>query len=262
MVDLVDTHCHLAFTDSEEVVARARASGVIALVDVGIDVETSRACIERARVNSMIWASAGLHPNSCAGHADEMRDIAALARDDACVAVGETGLDLYRDAVPLEVQLASLEAHLALGRATAKPVIFHCRDAFSELFEALRHHAPVNGILHCFTGGPDEAAACLDLGLRLSFAGPLTYPKNERLREAARLVPADRMLVETDAPFLPPQSRRGKKNEPAAVLEVATRLAAARGVSLADVAAACTANSFDQFGVAGRSPDGSSPDVE
>lgn len=254
-IRLFDTHCHLGFGDRgdaeiDAVRARAKREGVVGLVDVGIDVASSRACVARASSTPEIYASAGLHPNSCAAHEDEMPTIRALVEDPACSAVGESGLDLYWKEVPLDVQRASLLAHVELSRSSGKPLIVHCRDAFPELFATLQAVAPVHGILHCFSGGPSEAERCLDLGLRLSFAGPLTYPRNNDLRRAAAMAPAERILLETDAPFLPPQSRRGKRNEPAAVREVAACLARVRGTTLGDIAETCTQNSFDQFGLA------------
>lgn len=256
---LFDTHCHLGYGErdgdadapsAESLAERARACGVIGMVDVGIDVASSRACIARAGLGDGIYASAGLHPNSCANYAEEMDSIRALSSDPHCVALGESGLDLYWDAVPLEVQRQSLLAHIELGRRCGKTLILHCRDAFPELFETLAPHAPIDGILHCFTGDAEEARRCLDLGLRISFAGPLTYPRNKKLRRAAAFAPADRILIETDAPFLPPQRIRGERNEPAAVRDVAECLASVRDTSLHAIAETCTANSFDQFGLA------------
>ncbi|MCA8970618.1 MAG: TatD family hydrolase [Planctomycetes bacterium] len=250
-VCIVDTHCHLGYDDEgpplEDLVARAQAAGVVALVDVGIDVATSRAALLRSHEIPFVFASAGLHPNSCAEWNDELDAIADLATDPSIVAIGETGLDLYWKHVDLATQVASLEAHLDLARRLDKPVILHCRDAFDELLPVLADHAPVRGVLHCFSGTADRAKSCLDVGLHVSFAGPLTYTRNEALREAARVIPDDRVLVETDAPFLPPQSRRGKRNEPANVFEVQSRLAELRGRSTADMARICTRNATRLF---------------
>jgi TatD DNase family protein len=141
-----------------------------------------------------------------------------------------------------------LRAHLALARKLDKPVIFHCRDAFEPLFRVLDDEEPVRGVMHCFSGGIPEAKKSLELGLHLSFAGPLTYPKNDVLREACAYAPLDRVLVETDAPFLPPQSRRGRRNEPALIIETLTRLAEVRGLSLEAAAAATYDNTIRLFG--------------
>ena len=141
-----------------------------------------------------------------------------------------------------------MRAHLALARELDKPVIFHCREAFAPLFDVLEDAPPVRGVMHCFSGGVDEARRSLDLGLYVSFAGPLTYKKNHALREACALVPADRVLVETDAPFLPPQSRRGKRNEPALVVETLAKLAEVRELSLEDAAALTFDNAVRLFG--------------
>lgn len=217
------------------------------MLDVGIDVTSSRDAVDRAANRDGVFASAGLHPNDCAEHATQLPEIEALARGDGTVAVGETGLDLYWDRVPLPVQIESLEHHLGLAAEIGKPVILHCRDAFGELFEVLTGHAPVHGVLHCFTAGIEEARRCLELGLMVSFAGPVTYPKNDMLREAAAFVPADRLLVETDAPFLPPQSRRGERNEPALIVETVRGVARARGIEFEEAAALTWGNACDLF---------------
>ena len=200
-----------------------------------------------ARLPGVRW-SAGLHPNDSEAFDEQWPAIEALAREPACAAVGETGLDCFRDRTPLDQQVRSLRAHLALARELDRPVIFHCRDAYEQLFEVLGQEEPVRGVMHCFSGGVDEARRSLELGLYLSFAGPLTYKKNDALREACAFAPADRVLVETDAPFLPPQSRRGKRNEPALIIETLTKLAEVRGLSLEDAAAQTFDNSVRLFG--------------
>ncbi|MCA8966247.1 MAG: TatD family hydrolase, partial [Planctomycetes bacterium] len=200
-----------------------------------------------ARLAGVRW-SAGLHPNDATRLDDEWAEIEALARRPDCAAIGETGLDCFRDRTPLDRQRESLRRHLALARELDLPVIFHCRDAFAPLFEVLESEPRVRGVMHCFSGGKDEARRSLDLGLDLSFAGPLTYPKNDALREAAKFAPLDRIHVETDAPFLPPQKHRGKRNEPAFVLLTLAALADARGIDLPAAAAATHANGVRLFG--------------
>ena len=247
-----DTHTHLGFRcddDGEARVQRAENAGVVRMLDVGIDVVSSRAAIARAARHASVAASVGLHPCDCAEHGRDFEAIEELAQDARCVAIGESGLDLYWDRVPLETQLESLAKHLELARRLDKPIILHCRDAFAELLDALRPHAPLRGILHCFGGGIDEARDCLELGLQLSFAGPLTYPKNDALREAAAFAPLDRIFVETDAPFLPPQSRRGSVNEPAFVVETLECLATLHGAPEETVAECVYRNSCEYLGV-------------
>jgi TatD DNase family protein len=240
-MQIFDTHCHLGFAGEGDPVAehaRAAAAGVTAMLVVGVDADSSRAARGLARLPGVRW-SAGLHPNEALRFDAEFAAVAELAAAPACAAVGETGLDCYRDRCPLPQQERSLRAHLALARASGLPVILHCRDAFAPLFAVLRSEPPVRGVMHCFSGGPAEARAALDLGLYLSFAGPLTYPKNATLRAVAAAAPADRVLVETDAPFLPPQPRRGRRNEPAFVVHTLQALAEARKITAA-AAADCT----------------------
>jgi len=249
-MQVYDTHCHIGLdgkVDPADEHARAAAASVTALLVVGIDAASSAAARELARLPGVRW-SAGLHPNDSSRFDAEWPAIEALARDPDCTAIGETGLDCYRDRTPLPQQERSLRAHLALARSLDLPVIFHCRDAFAPLFAVLRDEPPVRGVMHCFSGGIDDARAALDHGLYLSFAGPLTYPKNDALRGVAAWAPADRILVETDAPFLPPQKLRGKRNEPAFVVQTVQALADARGTSLAAAAELTFANAMALFG--------------
>lgn len=250
-MQVYDTHCHLGL-DGKGVPAdehmRARAAQVSDMLVVGIDAASSRAARDLAVQLPGVHWSAGLHPNDSSRFDAEWSAITALAETPGCTAIGETGLDNFRDRTPPAQQERSLRAHLALARRVDLPVIFHCRDAFAPLFAVLGSEAPVRGVMHCFSGGIDEARSALDLGLYLSFAGPLTYPKNEALRAAAAFAPADRIVVETDAPFLPPQQRRGQRNEPAFVVETLAALAQVRGIALADAAALTFANATALFG--------------
>ena len=249
-MQVYDSHCHIGLDGKvapEDDHSRAVAASVGALLVVGIDAATSQAARDLSNLPGVRW-SAGLHPNDSAKFDEEWPIISELARDKTCVAVGETGLDCFRDRTPLDQQQSSLRAHLALARELNKPVIFHCRDAFDPLFELLDDEEPVRGVMHCFSGGIPEAEKSLELGLHLSFAGPLTYPKNDALRAACAFAPIDRILVETDAPFLPPQSKRGRRNEPALVIETLTKLAEIRGLSLEEAAAATYTNAIELFG--------------
>lgn len=252
---LIDTHCHLGWKNLEEdlpqVLDQASTAGVCAMVDVGIDVESSRKALERSRQHPSLYPTAGLHPCNCADHETDFTEIERLCLEDEIVAIGETGLDLYWKEIPLATQRASLEKHLELARRTGKPLILHCRDAFDELLEQLQPWASIRGILHCFSGDQQQADRCLDLGLHLSFAGPLTYKKNDLLRAVAAKAPSDRILVETDAPFLPPQNRRGKRNEPAFVRFVFETLARVREIEEAKLSKILLDNSRHLFGLAG-----------
>ena len=249
-MQVYDTHCHLGLDGKVAPAvehARAVAAHVTGMLVVGIDAATSRAARDLAHLPGVRW-SAGLHPNDSSRFDAEWAELVALAKTPGCAAIGETGLDTFRDRTPLAQQERSLRAHLQLARERDLPVIFHCRDAFAPLLAVLRSEPPVRGVMHCFSGGVDEARQSLDLGLSLSFAGPLTYPKNDALRAAAAFAPADRIVVETDAPFLPPQRRRGQRNEPAFVVETLTTLATVRGISLEQAAAVTFANATMLFG--------------
>jgi TatD DNase family protein len=249
-MDVFDTHCHLGYdadADPRAEHARAVAAGVTGMVVVATDAASSRGARALANLPGVRW-SAGLHPNDATRFAAEWPAIEALAREPGCAAIGETGLDCYRDRAPLDQQEASLRAHLALARELDLPVILHCRNAFAPLFAVLRSEPPCRGVMHCFSGGRDEARHALDLGYYVSFAGPLTYPKNDALRAVAAFVPADRCVVETDAPFLPPQPFRGKRNEPAYVVHTLQALANVRGLSLADAAKLTFDNAIALFG--------------
>jgi TatD DNase family protein len=249
-MQVYDTHCHIGLDGQvppEADHARAVSACVTALLVVGIDAATSQAARDLSRLAGVRW-SAGLHPNDSTQFDAQWPSIVELAKQPGCVAIGETGLDCFRDRTPLQQQERSLRAHLALARELDKPVIFHCRDAFEPLFRVLEDEPPVRGVMHCFSGGIPEAERSLTLGLYLSFAGPLTYPKNDVLRAACAHAPLDRIVVETDAPFLPPQSRRGRRNEPALIVETLTRLAEVRSMTLAEAAAVTFDNAMRLFG--------------
>jgi TatD DNase family protein len=252
---LFDTHCHLGLDglgDPRDEHARALLADVTDCLIVGIDAATSAAARDLARTLAGARWSAGLHPNDADRFAADWDALCALAAQPDCAAIGETGLDFYRDRVPAAAQAASLRAHLALARERGLPVILHCRDAFAALLGELALVAPVRGVMHCFSGTAEQALAAVALGLHVSFAAPLTYRKNDALRAAAQAVPEDRLLVETDAPFLPPQSRRGQRNEPAFVRETLQTLAAVRDWDEARAADVTHRNALALFGAAGR----------
>lgn len=220
---LFDTHCHLTWNEDENPAAprleRARAVGVDRFICVAIDLENAKRCAQLASEHVDVFPTVGIHPNDIGPAADlasrleELRDLAA---EPGFVAIGETGLDFFRDCSDPEIQRRSLEAHLDLAQATDLPVILHCREAEDSLLPILRSRgSSTRGVMHCYSGGPEAIEELLGFGLHISFAGNFTYPKSTALREASRLVPVDRLLVETDAPFLTPQPRRGTSNEPA-----------------------------------------------
>jgi TatD DNase family protein len=258
VIELFDTHAHLHFpefaADLDAVLARARAAGVRHMVTIGTDVDTSRAAIRLAEQHADICAAVGVHPHDAGAVDDEARaEIERLAGSSPkVVAVGETGLDFFRNLSPREAQERVFRWQLDLARRLGKPVVVHCRDAHAEVLAILAEErvTAIGGIMHCFSGDAAVARRVLDLGLVISLAGPVTYPNARALPEVARLAPADRLVVETDCPFLPPQGYRGKRNEPAWVTITAARVAELRGEPLERFAASSTAAARRLFGLA------------
>ena len=256
---MVDTHAHIGLCEGDPaaVVDRAASAGVSRILDVGLDEASNSGAIALARQHEPVSACVGRHPNSAAGFDDRAADaLRELAADGAVVAIGETGLDYYRDAASAEDQRNAFLAQIEIARDVAKPLVIHMRsgkgrerDAVSETLEILMAEAEgVTVILHCFSAPPERVADAAANAWYCSFAGNVTYPKAEELREAARLVPDELLLAETDSPFLAPQSRRGKRNEPALVVETARELAAARGVSYEELEELVDANAKRVFG--------------
>ncbi|HEV8309998.1 MAG TPA: TatD family hydrolase [Methylomirabilota bacterium] len=258
---LFDTHAHLhgpEFADDRlDVLARARAAGVGRLLTVGTDPEASRHAVALAAAHPGVFAAVGIHPHDAARASDAaLAEIAELARAPEVVAVGEIGLDYYRNLSPREVQGRALRAQLALAREVGKPVLLHCREAHEDLLEVLRAEdvGAVGGIMHCFSGDLAVAERCLALGLLVSIAGPVTYPNAGRLQTVVRALDLERLVIETDCPYLPPQPWRGKRNEPAYLPRTAARIAELRDTSVARVARQTTRNACALLGVA--LPDG------
>jgi TatD DNase family protein len=259
-LDLVDTHCHLAFeafdTDREAVVARAREAGVAGCVVVGVDQPSSESALRLARQHpGWAAATAGIHPTE-ADVTDPARwpPLRELLAAGGFAAVGETGLDDFHHRTSLDAQAASLHRHVQAALDLALPVVLHCRDAFPRLLDELERWrgAGLRGVLHCFTGGPAEAERLVDLGLHLGAGGAATYKPNTALREALRATPVERLVLETDAPWLAPVPVRGRRNEPAFVAHVAELLADDRGADRADFAARTSANARALFGLTPR----------
>lgn len=255
---LFDTHCHLTWDEEQQPalprLQRAREAGVEKFVCVSIDLDNAKRCAELAAEHEDVYPTVGIHPNDV-GSAEELASnlsaLRELAQDPQYVAIGETGLDFFRDWADPDVQRASLEGHLQVAIDRDLPVILHCRDAMEGLLPILRAHAPaLRGIMHCYSAGPGTIEELVQLGMHISFAGNLTYPKSQELRDACRLVPEERLLVETDAPFLAPQPRRGKKNEPAFVAFTLEALAAEREVDAEALAAKTYSNACAVFGLA------------
>jgi len=252
---LVDTHAHLddarLKADLEGVLFRAREAGVAQIVAIGTAADDSEAVAELAQRRSGIFAAVGLHPNDLTEcRPGDWDRIQALTNKEGVVAIGETGLDRYRDNTPFDLQVEWFDRHLELAFACDLPVVIHCRNSESDILERLeRLGRPTRGILHSFTGNWEQARAFLELGLHLSFAGMVTFENKSlnALREVTVRVPADRILVETDSPYLSPHPYRGQSNEPQRVATTAAALAALRGVSLAEFAMMTTNNARRLF---------------
>lgn len=246
----VDTHCHLFLMDADpaQVISAARERGVGRLVCVGIDPDTSRRSAELAESFRGVFGTAGMHPHT-ASEFDRRAGAAIeeLLADPMVVAVGETGLDYYRRLSPPEDQRLAFRTHVALSRETAKPLVVHVRDAWDDALAILGREQAEHVVLHCFSGDEAVVKEAEARGYFVSFAGNLTYPNAEGLRAAAALVREERLLAETDTPFLTPQSFRGSTNNPSNVLAVLQTMADARGLNLDRMVRATTANAMRAF---------------
>jgi TatD DNase family protein len=239
----IDSHCHLTdprfAEDAEAVLDRAAHAGVVALVSIASDTADARRALALAARRAGVFATVGVHPHQAAGGLDggEIREVAAAAR---CVALGEMGLDYHYDTAPREMQRQVFDAQLGLAAELGMPAVVHSRSADADTAAAIRGAGRgVLGVLHCYTGGPDLLEAALDAGWYISFTGLATF-RNFDGAELVRRVPADRLMIETDSPYLAPVPYRGRRNEPAYVVRVAEALAAIRGVPPVDLAAQTT----------------------
>ena len=248
---MVDTHCHLDACESpvEEVLERARGAGVKRVATVGTDDASVERALAAAREHEDVVAIIGRHPHETAGFdADALERIARAATEDGVRAIGETGLDFYRDRSPRDEQQAAFEAHIELARRLGLPLVIHTRAAEEETFSTLRAHADgVRVVLHCFSAA-ERLDECLEHGWLCSFAGNVTYPRADELRAAARDVPAELLLVETDSPYLAPQPMRGKPNEPANVTATAEVVAQLRGLAYEELEEVVERNAASVFG--------------
>jgi TatD DNase family protein len=235
---MVDTHCHLdsCKDDEAELIARARQVGVTHLATIGMDERTTAQALAAAREHEGVVVVAGRHPHKTGGFGPaDTEQIEQAAADPLVRAIGETGLDYFRDYAPREDQRRAFEAQLDIAARTSLPVVIHTRAAEDDTFAVLAERAAeLTVVMHCFSA-PDRVDECVERGYLCSFAGNVTYPKNEELQEVARTLPADRILVETDSPYLTPVPLRGKPNEPANVVHTAEFVAELRGVSYAEL---------------------------
>lgn len=257
-MELYDSHCHLDpmrfGAELGDVLARARAAGVTRMTVIGTRAADSEAAADLAAREPGVVAAAGVHPNDVAeAEPGEWDRIVRLVESGRVAAVGETGLDWYRTTAPPDLQREWFARHLDLARRSSLPVVIHTRESIRDTLDMLRDavaRGPLRPILHSFTGSAAEAAEAIDLGCHLGFAGMVTFRSSTALREVAAAIPLERLLVETDSPFLSPEPLRGRRNEPANVVHTARCLALARGEPLEAFAAATTANARRVFGVA------------
>ncbi len=247
---LFDTHCHLdeesLIVEIDQVIEQAQREGVEGILTIGTTLASSLKSIELAERFETVFAAVGLHPNYVTqANPGDWKEIVELTSHQKVVAVGETGLDKYWDFAPIEAQRDYFCRHLELSRRTGLPFIVHCRDAEPEVLEVLGkdvEKGPLNGVMHSFCGSIDTLEKCLKWGMMISFSGMLTYKKNESLRELATRVPMERLLVETDAPYLSPLPFRGKRNEPAYVAQTLKALAAAHHITSEQMGEVTTKN--------------------
>ncbi len=237
---MIDSHCHLTdprlFSQLDNVLARAAAAGVCEMVTIGTSVDESRAAIDIARHHANVHCTVGIHPNNSADAAPEdIVTIKSLSFDPVVVAIGEAGLDYHYD-IDCAAQRSIFEKQLALATELDKPIVIHCREATDDCIEMMRGMKSGRAVYHCFTASPGEAEKILAAGFLIGFTGAVTFKKNDALREAAALVPRDRLLIETDAPYLSPEPMRTQKtNEPALVVHVAQVIANIWNVELREV---------------------------
>jgi TatD DNase family protein len=253
-LELFDTHVHLddeTFTpDLQGVFERAHAAGVRGFVTIGTSVASSRRALALADQYADVYAAVAIHPHEAA-HAtvEAIGELEALARHPRVVAVGETGLDYFRDFAPKAAQADAFRAHLRLARRLDLPVVVHNRDAHEDVLHILEEEASSRVIMHCFTGSLEIARRCVDRGYYIALGGPVTYRNARRALDIAAYVPPDRLLLETDAPYLPPEPHRGRRNEPSYLPLIAEAAAQARGVAAGTVAEVTTMNAREAFGL-------------
>lgn len=255
MPTIIDTHCHIYYDDFQpdwqQMLERAETAGVKGMIVIGANAISSQQAVEIAVKNPSIFCAVGIHPHDAEG-VDEKTIMALeeLARTtEKCVAIGEIGLDFYRNHSPREAQELVFRRFLQMAKALDKPVVIHDRDAHAETLALIKEVGVTRGVMHCFSGDLTFARQCLDQGLYLSITGTVTYPSNEQLREVVRNVPLERLLLETDCPYLSPVPHRGKRNEPAYTRITAEKVAELRGLTVEDIGRITTMNAGRLFGI-------------
>ncbi len=248
----IDTHSHLNFPDFsedyKEVIARAKKMGIAAIINVGADLPTSKRAIELAQKEDLCYAAVGIHPTNTNNLKNEdYQELEDLAQKKKVVAIGEIGLDYFHNSTPKEIQKKCLEMQILLAKKLNLPVIIHNRDAHQDVLAVLKEKEVKKGVMHCFSGDINLAQKVLSLGIHISFTGNLTYKKNEGLRAVAKEIPSEKLLLETDCPYLPPQPKRGKRNEPGFLIYTAEELAKIKGISLEELGEITTKNAKSLF---------------
>ena len=253
---MIDTHAHLEMPqfdgDRDEVIKRTVESGISLIIDVGSDLSGSRTALELARRYDFIYASVGIHPHEVKEiTTDTYKEIRKLITDPKVVAVGEIGLDYYKDYSPRDIQQREFINQIRIAKEFKKPVIVHSRDAREDTLKILKDEkvSEIGGIMHCFSGDEEMAKICMDMGFYISFAGPVTYPNADKLRKVVKSIPTNRLLTETDCPYLAPQQMRGKRNEPAYVRHVAEKVAEVKGLTVEDIERVIRLNVHNLFGI-------------
>lgn len=253
-MDLIDTHAHLDNEmydgDRQEVLNRCQAVGVTQVIHAAYDLASSRRAAALAREDRRIFAIAGIHPHEAdEAPAGYLAQLAGLAREVKVVALGEMGLDYYRDLSPRDTQQRVFREQLALSRELVMPVVIHDRDAHGDILRIMQGDgiSPAGGVMHCFSGSWEMAQECMKMGFYISLAGPVTFKKAPRLHDIAWRMPLDRLVLETDAPYLTPEPYRGRRNEPAYVIHTARRVAQLRNITLDELSAAVSDNARRLF---------------
>jgi len=252
--NLIDSHAHLEldplFRDPDGVVERAARAGVMAVITVGIDLEHAQRSLSIAERLERLFACIGFHPHNAKDVGDNgLSAMRKLADHPKVVGYGEIGLDFFRNLSPRDDQMRVFREQLSLAKDLARPVVIHLRNAYREGLEILEKFAPfpAGGVIHCFPGDTEDAQRALEIGFHVSVPGTVTFKNNEKLREVVRMLPEDRILLETDCPFLAPEPLRGKDNEPAYIVHTAAKVAEVRGVPFTEVARTTTANAVRLF---------------
>jgi len=254
-MQLFDTHCHIDFPhfdeDRDDVFTRMADEGVSRVVAVSVEIEQTPRLIKLVESRDNVWFSVGVHPNHEVENEPTVKELCELSKHEKCVAIGETGMDFFRDALDADVQEERFRTHLKAAHIVNKPVIVHMRDADEATLRILKDEdvAGCGGIMHCFSSGWDAASQALDMGMSISFSGNVTFKKNDDLRAVAAQVPLESILIETDSPYLAPVPKRGKRNEPTYVKHVAECIAEVRGISLEALVEATTANALKRFSI-------------